>query len=413
MGKIGLVLSGGGAKGAYEAGVVKALIDARIKFDVIAGTSVGGLNALLIASNQIDDLIKVWEEKITNNKAVFTLNPKLKLKFTFADILLLLPIISFFWLAKKVVKILTWLNSIGDSTPLRNLVKETINFDSLKSSGNRLILTGTNLQTGYEESFIKAENGKFFIKRKNSLKEVKDKDFHKMTIASAVATSAIPIVFTPELILGYQYVDGGVGNNTPLMNAIRAGCKDIFTVLLKPHQRTPVDTQFDNLVSIGARTLEVLLENTTEEDFQRAKLINDVILNYQKMSDGVDFVLKKVKDKDIAHEIQAVIEQSFPFKHNGDKGLINNIVIQPTKDIDVGLLEFEPEKLKKILRQGYQDGCKKIEELAEAEKLEELGGKQLQCVECEYEIGCEGKKVDKKFYDTIDRFIGKPASNET
>jgi predicted patatin/cPLA2 family phospholipase len=315
---------------------------------------------------------------------------------------------------KKVVKILTRLNSIGDSSPLRNLVKQTINIDSLKSSGNKLILTGTNLQIGDEETFVKTEDGKFIIKRKEWIKEIKDKDFEKMVISAAMATSAIPVAFNPEAISGYQYVDGGVGNNTPLMNAIRAGCKDIFTILVKPHQRTPVDTKFDSLLSIGARTLEIFLENTTEEDFQRAKLINNVILNYQKMSDGVDFVLKKVKDKTIAHEIQAVIEQSFPFKHiNGDKGLINNIVIQPAKDIDLGLFEFEPKKLKKILRQGYQDGCKKIEELADALKLDELGGKQLQCVECEYELGCEGKKVDKKFYDTIDRFIGKTESAKT
>lgn len=413
MGKIGLVLSGGGAKGAYEAGVVKALINAKIKFDVIAGTSVGGLNALLIASNQIDDLVRIWEEK-TTNKSVFTLNPKLKLKFSFADILLLLPIISFFWLGKKVVKVISKVNSIADSSPLRNLLKEAINIDSLKSSGNTLILTGTNLQTGDEETFVKKENGKFFIKRKNYIKEVKDKDFEKMTISATMATSAIPIAFIPEVISGFQYIDGGVGNNTPLMNAIKAGCKDIFTILLKPPQRSPLDTKFDSLVLIGARTLEIFLENTTEEDFQRAQLINDVIINYHKMSDGIDFVLKKLKDKEIVHEIQAVIEESFPFKHiNGDKEVINNIIIQPAKDIDVGLLEFQPEKLKKIVRQGYQDGCKKIEELAEISKLEELGGKQLECVECEYELGCEGKKVDKKFYDTIDKFIGKTELGES
>lgn len=412
MSKIGLVLSAGGAKGAYEAGVVKALIDARIKFDVIAGTSVGGLNAALTAANQIDDLIKVWEEKATNN-SVFVLNPKLKLKFTFGDILLLLPIISLFWMKKKMLKVLSWINSIGDSSPLRNLVKNALNIDSLKSSGNKLILTGTNLQTGGEEAFIKTEDGKFLIKRKDWIKEIKDKDFEKMAISTMMATSAIPIAFNPEVISGYQYVDGGVGNNTPLMNAIKSGCKDIFTVLIKPPKRTPLDTQFDSLLSIGARTVEIFLENTTEEDFQHAKLINDIILNYQKMSDGIDFVLKKAKDKEIASQIQAVIEQSFPFKHiDGDKELINNIVIQPANDINLGLFEFDSEKLKKIVRQGYHDGCKKLEELAETEKLEELGGRRLECVECAYDVGCEGKKMDKKFYSTIDRFIRKTESSE-
>lgn len=404
MGKIGLVLSGGGAKGAYEAGVVKALIDAQIKFNVIAGTSVGGLNATLIAANQIDDLIKVWEEKVTN-ESVFVLHPQLKLNpFAF-----LLPA---FLLIKKVVKILSRLSSLGDSSPLRNLVKEVINMNKLKGSGNRLILTGTNLQTGDEETFIKTEDGKFFIKRRDWIKEVKDKDFEKMAISSILATSAIPVAFKPEVISSYQYIDGGVGNNTPLMNAIEAGCKDIFSILVKPPQRTPLDTQFDSLASIGARTLEIFLENTTEEDFQRAELINNVILTWQKMSDGIEFILKKVKDKELTHQIQAVIEESFPFKQlNGeDKNLINNIVIQPNKDINLGLLDFNPAKLKKALRQGYQDTCKGLEKLAEAERLEKLGGKKLECVDCKYDVGCEGKKIDKKFYAAIDKFIGKRES---
>jgi len=401
MGKIGLVLSGGGAKGAYEAGVVKALIDARIKFDVIAGTSVGGLNATLIAGNQIDDLITIWEEK-TTNKSVFMLNHGLKLN----PFLFLLPI---FLLKNKLVKVISALSSLGDSSPLRNLVKQVINMNKLKGSGTKLILTGTNLQLGEEETFVKTEDGKFYIKRKNFIKEVKEKDFEKMAISATLATSAIPVAFTPEVISGYQYIDGGVGNNTPLMNAIEAGCKDIFTILIKPPQRIPLDTQFNSLVSIGARTLEIFLENTTEEDFQRAELINNVILTWQKMADGIEFILKKVKDKELSNQIQAVIEESFPFKHlnGGDKSLINNIVIQPEKDIDLGLLEFNPEKLKKAIRQGYQDACKRLENLAGTEKLEELGARKLECVECRYEVGCEGKKIDKKFYNTIDKFIGK------
>jgi len=413
MGKIGLVLSGGGAKGAYEAGVVKALIDARIKFDVIAGTSVGGLNAAMIAANQIDDLIKIWEEKITAN-SVFVLNSKLKLKFRFGYIFLLLPIVSLFWIKNKLCKALGLVNSLGDSSLLRKLVTQAINIDSLKSSGNRLILTCTNLQIGDEETFVKTEDGKFFIKRKEWVKEIKDKDFKQIAISAIMATSAIPVAFNPEVISGYQYVDGGVGNNTPLMNVIQVGCKDIFTVLIKPPQRTPLDTQFNSLLSIGARTLEIFLENTTEEDFQRAELINNVILNYQKMSDGIDILVKNLKDNQIAHQIQTVIEQSFPFKYiDEDKGLINNIVIQPSKEINLALFEFDSEKLKKAVRQGYQDGCKKLEELADSGKLEELDGKRLECVECKYDIGCEGKKIDKKFYATIEKFIGKPKSTES
>lgn len=66
QGTVGLVLCGGGFKGAYQVGVWKALTDPRIgitKFHCIAGTSVGALNCFLIANNDIPDAEKVWAEK--------------------------------------------------------------------------------------------------------------------------------------------------------------------------------------------------------------------------------------------------------------------------------------------------------------------------------------------------------------
>ena len=47
-----LVLSGGGSKGSYQIGVWKALRDMNIKFDIVTGTSVGALNALMLLSNK-------------------------------------------------------------------------------------------------------------------------------------------------------------------------------------------------------------------------------------------------------------------------------------------------------------------------------------------------------------------------
>lgn len=64
--KVGLVLCGGGFKGAYQIGVWKALTDPRIgitKFHSIAGTSAGALNAVLVANDDIQDAEKVWGRK--------------------------------------------------------------------------------------------------------------------------------------------------------------------------------------------------------------------------------------------------------------------------------------------------------------------------------------------------------------
>lgn len=60
MKKVGLVLGGGGVRGAYQVGAIKALYELGFKCDVVTGTSVGALNALLVAQGNIDLLEEVW-----------------------------------------------------------------------------------------------------------------------------------------------------------------------------------------------------------------------------------------------------------------------------------------------------------------------------------------------------------------
>ena len=69
--KIGLVLSGGGGKGAYELGVWKALKELKIDkyIDVFSGTSIGAFNAILFAQDSIEKAEALWEE-VTMDKIV-------------------------------------------------------------------------------------------------------------------------------------------------------------------------------------------------------------------------------------------------------------------------------------------------------------------------------------------------------
>ncbi|MGH9552300.1 MAG: patatin-like phospholipase family protein, partial [Terriglobales bacterium] len=60
--KRALVLSGGGARGAYQVGVLKALRELGIHFDMAFGTSVGGINAAFFVQNKLDRLAEVWCE---------------------------------------------------------------------------------------------------------------------------------------------------------------------------------------------------------------------------------------------------------------------------------------------------------------------------------------------------------------
>ena len=66
MEKYALVLSGGGARGAYEIGVWQALRELEIPVHIVTGTSVGALNGCLVAQDRFDDAIKIWEEMETH-----------------------------------------------------------------------------------------------------------------------------------------------------------------------------------------------------------------------------------------------------------------------------------------------------------------------------------------------------------
>ncbi len=58
----GLVLDGGGARGAYQIGAWKALVEAGVKFNAVAGTSVGALNGALICMGDIEKAEGIWRE---------------------------------------------------------------------------------------------------------------------------------------------------------------------------------------------------------------------------------------------------------------------------------------------------------------------------------------------------------------
>ena len=62
MEKIGLVLEGGGSKGAYQVGVLKALLENGYRFDAVTGTSIGALNGAILAQDGLDRLEDFWRE---------------------------------------------------------------------------------------------------------------------------------------------------------------------------------------------------------------------------------------------------------------------------------------------------------------------------------------------------------------
>ncbi len=216
----GVFLSGGGARGAYEVGVLKTLLSEGPPVSIIGGTSVGAMNAILAATGQLDELTDVWNHLST-----------LKIWRPRLDV----------WNVHK------W-HSLTDTKGLKKRLKERVHWAKIAHSRMQLFISATNISLKKSETFSNAD----------------------ITYRHVLASSAIPILFPPVRIGKYWYVDGAFSLLRPLKPLLKAGADRIFTVFLSP--RRPHLKDISNLFDLSDRVLEVILSSAIAED--RAQIEN-------------------------------------------------------------------------------------------------------------------------------------------
>lgn len=178
--KLGVALSGGGAKGFAHLGVMQALLDNGIVPDIISGTSAGALAGVLIADGYAPrDVVALFEKKAFKQFARITM-PKCGFFHT-------KPFYSFL---EKHLKART--------------------FEDLKIP---LIVVATDIEEGKSHEFASGP-----------------------LLPTIVASCAFPIVFTPIEINGKYYVDGGLFKNFPV-SVIRKKCDTIIGINVSPLNR--------------------------------------------------------------------------------------------------------------------------------------------------------------------------------
>ncbi len=198
----GLVLSGGGTKGAFEIGVWKALLEKNIPVDIVVGTSVGALNAAAIAQNDYDAALDFWEKLTIND--VIALNSSMTSKYVDQGDLT----------SDRNLQ-LSFIKDIFDGgldvTPLRDNLVNLLDEDKIRRSPIRLGLVTVNLKTFKPEQLM--------------IEDIPEGKLHDYLMASA----ALPIFKLPE-IDGATYIDGGFYDNVPINFLLNQGCKDIISV---------------------------------------------------------------------------------------------------------------------------------------------------------------------------------------
>jgi NTE family protein len=210
-----LVLQGGGALGAYQAGCYQALYEADIHINWVAGISIGAINAALIAGNDRDNRVKAlrtfWERVTTPN--VGLMDPNLFSPWIGAGLQgrgLINQMASMQAMTQGQPGFFTpripppqfqpsgspEARSFYDTSPLRETLAELTDFDRINRKAVRLSVGAVNVRTG---NFV------FF-----------DNAARDMAPEHIMASGALPPGFPPVKIDGESYWDGGLVSNTPL-----------------------------------------------------------------------------------------------------------------------------------------------------------------------------------------------------
>lgn len=205
----GLVLDGGGARGAYQIGAWKALCEAGVKINAVAGTSVGALNGALICMGDLEKAEKIWNE--------MTFSRVMDVDDTWMERL--------FQKESGVREVLSEafriLSEGGvDITPLRELIHEHVDEKKIRESGVELCLLTFSI---------------------TQMKEI-DLSIHDMPeglLEDFLLASAYLIGFKNEKLHGQQYVDGGIVNNFPINSLLDRGYKDLIQIRIYGPGRVP------------------------------------------------------------------------------------------------------------------------------------------------------------------------------
>jgi NTE family protein len=182
-----LVLSGGGSKGAYEAGVAAAFLQRGVPIKLVAGSSAGALNAAMVADGRVDRLEARWRD--LTREQVYSLRASI----FFAG---LLPGWLTLWALDSA-------GSLFDPGPLRALIASSLDLERIRASPVRLLVVTTDLARRERRVF----------------------DNQTVTVDALMAAAAVPGAFPPVEVNGALLVDGGLIGRAPVLEALESGTR--------------------------------------------------------------------------------------------------------------------------------------------------------------------------------------------
>ncbi len=320
-----MVLAGGGARAAYQAGVLRAISDwlpedMPCPFEVLVGTSAGAINAAALAarSQRLRDGVAALE-KVWSNFSVDQVFDVDNVSMVRAGLHWFLSVVSGGWLLPAP-------RSLFDTAPLRELLKREIPFERIPANVREgplraLAVATTSYSTGRAVAFFDAplEIAEWRRVRRDGVRRDIDADV-------LMATSAIPFIFPAARVDGEYYGDGAMRQLAPLSPAVHLGANRLLVVGTRAEApASPADGSMTTAPSPG-HLLGFVLDSV--------------------FTDGLSIDLERL------HQINTLLVQH-PEASQPGRRPIDTLVIQPSEDptrLARRHLKAMPRSLRRLLR---------------------------------------------------------------
>ncbi len=368
---IAIVLTGGGARAAYQVGFLRCLakIVPEAQFSIITGVSAGAINAVYLANHPgpIEDaaegLTRLWWD--LEAKDVFRTSPRALLGA------------SFRWLVNLVsggARVAPQPRGFVDTQPLREFLSRALDSDGdgavsgiqtniAEDRLKALALTTLNYSTGQTVTWIQGSDLEDWERPYRRSRQT------EITIEHLMASAAIPLFFPAVRIDNSWYGDGGVRLTAPLSPALHLGAKRILAISTR-YPRTieeadqPVVEGYPPPAQILGNLANSVFLDLLDQDLERARKINQLLVKLPpEERDGMEMldirVLRPSQDLGkLAAEYEPKLPKTFRFMSRGWG------TRRTSSPDSISLVMFQPDYLRRLIEIGEQDARAQRDKLA-------------------------------------------------